>query len=106
MKSSTQVTDLIRNYLEQRSINAPLFSLKYANSSKSIGGAVNYLCQEAQKSGVTMMNSDSVFSIITHYFDEDNIEENPQLNWSQKNLILYCTIKTACESIELSLINL
>lgn len=80
MKSSTQVTDLIRNYLEQRCIEEPMFSLKYANPSKSIEGAVNYLCQEVQKSGVTMMDSDTVFSIITHYFDEDNLEENPQLN--------------------------
>lgn len=80
MKSSTQVTDIIRNYLEQRCNEEPMFALKYANPSKSIEGAVNYLCHEVQKSGLTMMDSDTVFSIITHYFDEDNIEEQPSIN--------------------------
>lgn len=80
MKSSTQVTDIIRNYLEQRCNEEPMFALKYANPSKSIEGAVNYLCHEVQKSGLTMMDSDTVFSIITHYFDEENLEEQPSIN--------------------------
>ncbi len=80
MKSSTQVTDIIRNYLEQRCNEEPMFALKYANPSKSIEGAVNYLCHEVQKSGLTMMDSDTVFSIITHYFDEDSINEVSPLN--------------------------
>lgn len=80
MKSSTQVTDIIRNYLEQRCIEEPMFALKYANPSKSIEGAVNYLCHEVQKSGLTIMDSDTVFSIITHYFDEENLEEKPSIN--------------------------
>ena len=80
MKSSSQVTEIIRNYLEQRCNEEPMFALKYANPSKSIEGAVNYLCHEVQKSGLTMMDSDSVFSIITHYFDEDNREEQPSIN--------------------------
>lgn len=80
MKSSTQVTDLISKYLEQRSNEEPMFALKYANPSKSIEGAVNYLCHEVQKSGLTMMDSDTVFSIITHYFDEDSINEVAQVN--------------------------
>lgn len=80
MKSSTQVTDIIRNYLEQRCNEEPMFALKYANPSKSIEGAVNYLCHEVQKSGLTMMDSDTVFSIITHYFDEDSLEEQPSIN--------------------------
>lgn len=80
MKSSTQVTDIIRNYLEQRCNEEPMFALKYANPSKSIEGAVNYLCNEVKKSGLTMMDSDTVFSIITHYFDEENLEEQPSVN--------------------------
>ena len=80
MKSSTQVTDIIRNYLEQRCNEEPMFALKYANPSKSIEGAVNYLCHEVQKSGLTMMDSDTVFSIITHYFDEDSLDEQPSIN--------------------------
>lgn len=75
MKSSTQVTDIIRNYLEQRCIEDPMFAIRYANPSKSIAGAVNYLCHEVQKSGLTMMDSDTVFGIIIHYFDGDNIND-------------------------------
>lgn len=79
MKSSNAVMDVVRNYMEERCASDPILAIKYANPAKSLEKALNYVAHEVQKSGLTIMDSDSVFSLILHYYDE-NLEDVPKVN--------------------------
>jgi len=65
--------------LEERCASDPILAIKYANPAKSLEKAPNYVAHEVQKSGLTIMDSDSVFSLILHYYDE-NLEDVPNVN--------------------------
>lgn len=79
MKSSNAVMDVVRNYMEERCASDPILAIKYANPAKSIEKALNYVASEVQKSGLTIMDSESVFGLILHYYDE-NLEDVPNVN--------------------------
>ena len=79
MKSSNAVMEVVRNYMEERCASDPILAIKYANPAKSLEKALNYVAHEVQKSGLTIMDSDSVFSLILHYYDE-NLEDVPNVN--------------------------
>lgn len=79
MKSSNAVMDVVRNYMEERCASDPILAIKYANPAKSIEKALNYVASEVQKSGLTIMDSESVFGLILHYYDE-NLENVPNVN--------------------------
>lgn len=78
-KSSTAVMDIIRNYMKERCASDPILAIKYANPAKSLEKALNYVASEVQKSGLTIMGSESVFGLILHYYDE-NMEDVPNVN--------------------------
>ena len=48
--------------------------------SKSMEGAVNYLCSQIQKSGPCVVDDTTVMNILVHYFDENEIEEGGKVN--------------------------
>ena len=79
MKSSNAVMDVVRNYMEERCASDPILAIKYANPAKSLEKALNFVAHEVQKSGLTIMDSDSVFGLILHYYDE-NLEDVPNVN--------------------------
>ena len=79
MKSSNAVMEVVRNYMEERCASDPILAIKYANPAKSLEKALNYVASEVQKSGLTIMDSDSVFGLILHYYDE-NLEDVPNVN--------------------------
>ena len=79
MKSSNAVVEVIRNYMEERCASDPILAIKYANPSKSIEKALNYVASVVQKSGLTIMDSDSVFGLVMDYYDE-NMEDVPNVN--------------------------
>lgn len=79
IKSSNAVMDVVRNYMEERCASDPILAIKYANPAKSIEKALNYVASEVQKSGLTIMDSESVFGLILHYYDE-NLEDIPNVN--------------------------
>ena len=79
MKSSNAVVEVIRNYMEERCANDPILAIKFANPSKSIEKALNYVASEVKKSGLTIMDSDSVFGLVMHYYDE-NLDDVPNVN--------------------------
>lgn len=78
-KSSNAVMEVVRNYMEERCASDPILAIKYANPAKSIEKALNFVASEVQKSGLTIMDSDSVFSLILHYYDE-NLEDVSNVN--------------------------
>ncbi|WP_353050571.1 Cas9 inhibitor AcrIIA9 family protein [Bacteroides acidifaciens] len=44
-----------------------------ANPSKSMEGAVNYLCVQIQKSGLCCIDDATVMNILVHYYPKYNI---------------------------------
>lgn len=78
-KSSSAVMDVVRNYMEERCASDPILAIKYANPAKSLEKALNYVASEVKKSGLTIMDSESVFGLILHYYDE-NLEDVPNVN--------------------------
>ncbi len=70
---------VVRNYMEERCASDPILAIKYADPKKSIEKALNYVAHEVQKSGLTIMDSESVFGLILHYYDE-NLEDIPDVN--------------------------
>lgn len=78
-KSSNAVMEVVRNYMEERCASDPVLAIKYANPAKSLEKALNFVAHEVQKSGLTIMDSDSVFGLILHYYDE-KLEDVPNVN--------------------------
>lgn len=69
--------EVVRNYMEERCASDPILAIKYANPAKSLEKAL-----KVQKSGLTIMDSDSVFSLILHYYDE-NLEDVPNVYYDE-----------------------
>ena len=54
--------------LQERCIAEPSFAIKMASPSKSMEGAVNYLCSQIQKSGLCVVDDKEVLNILVHYY--------------------------------------
>lgn len=80
MKSNDSAIRAMQEMLQQKCLEEPAFALKMASPSKSMEGAINYLCHQVQKSGLTCLDNQSVASILYHYFDEADIEEVKNVN--------------------------
>ena len=80
MKSSTSAIEVMQQMLQERCIAEPMFAIKMANPNKSMEGAVNYLCNQIQKSGLCCVDDATVMNILVHYFDENEIEEGKSVN--------------------------
>ena len=80
MKSNDSALAVMQQMLQERCIAEPSFAIKMANPSKSMEGAVNYLCSQIQKSGLCMVDDKEVMNILVHYFDENEIEDCGKVN--------------------------
>lgn len=70
MKSNNAAIVAMQQMLQERCIAEPTFATKMANPSKSMEGAINYLCSQIQKSGLCCVDDTTVMNILVHYFDE------------------------------------
>lgn len=80
MKSNDSAIRAMQEMLQQKCLEEPAFALKMASPSKSMEGAVAYLCSQVQKSGLTCLDDQSVASILYHYFDEADIKDVKDVN--------------------------
>lgn len=80
MKSNDTAIAVMQKMLQERCIAEPSFAIKMANPSKSMEGAVNFLCQQIQKSGLCVVDDTTVMNLLVHYFDENEIEEGGKVN--------------------------
>ena len=80
MKSNDSALAVMQQMLQERCIAEPSFAIKMANPSKSMEGAVNYLCSQIQKSGLCVVDDKEVLNILIHYFDENEIEDCGKVN--------------------------
>lgn len=79
-KSNNAAIAAMQQMLQERCIAEPSFAIKMANPSKSMEGAVNYLCATIQKSGMCCVDDTTVMNILVHYFDENEIEDCGKVN--------------------------
>lgn len=79
-KSNNAAIATMQQMLQERCIAEPMFAIKMANPSKSMEGAVNYLCSQIQKSGMCCVDDTTVMNILVHYFDENEIEDCGKVN--------------------------
>lgn len=80
LKSNDTAIAVMQQMLQERCIAEPSFAIKMANPSKSMEGAVNYLCSQIQKSGLCVVDDTTVMNLLVHYFDENEIEEGGKVN--------------------------
>ena len=78
LKAETPDEKRIWNYLANNMSEA--LALKLDNSDKTIKGAMDYCSKEAKKqmekgAGFAMVEDDTVYGWIIHYFEEDDIKE-------------------------------
>ena len=75
MKSNNAAIAAMQQMLQERIIAEPALAIKLANPKKSLESAINYLCHEIQKSGMSVVDDQTVLSILLHFYDEDSIED-------------------------------
>lgn len=75
MKSNNAAIAVMQQMLQERILAEPALAIKLANPKKSLESAINYLCHEIQKSGMCVVDDQTVLSILLHFYDEDNIED-------------------------------
>ncbi len=75
MKSNNAAIAAMQQMLQERIIAEPALAIKLANPKKSLESAINYLCHEIQKSGMCVVDEQTVLSILLHFYDEDSIED-------------------------------
>lgn len=80
MKSNDTAIAVMQKMLQERCIAEPSFAIKMANPSKSMEGAVNYLCSQIQKSGLCVVDDTTIMNLLVHYYDENEIEEGGKVN--------------------------
>ena len=80
MKASNHFKNTIKAYLDQRSENDVLFSLRYSKPEKNIDDCVTYILNTVQKSGCNGFADEEIFSMAVHYYDEDNIDIGNPVN--------------------------
>ena len=79
-KSNDSALAVMQQMLHERCITEPCFAIKMANHSKSMEGAVKYLCSQIQRSGLCVVDDKEGLNILVHYFDENEIEDCGKVN--------------------------
>ena len=72
--------DTIRTYLDNMAESDALFSVKYANPSKSLSECITYIICQVQKSGCNGFEDDEIFGMAVHYWEESEIEVGKPVN--------------------------
>lgn len=75
MKTSNAFKETIKNYLEKRAADDPLFSETFKKENKNLEECCNYVMKCAKDSGCAGHADEEVFGWAVHYYDEDNIKD-------------------------------
>jgi len=77
MKASNNFKKQIQEYLSDKALNDRLFTPVFNKPNKNIDDCITYVLNEVQKkAGSTSafaMTDDEVYSIVLHYYDEDDV---------------------------------
>lgn len=77
MTGTEHFKQAIKAYLDERAKTDELFAVSYAKENKKLDDCITFILTQAKaiaKEGGCGMTDDEVYSLATHYYDEDNIE--------------------------------
>ena len=80
MKSTNAFKNSIKEYLDKRVIEDPLFATFYSNHKKNIDDCVTYILNTVKNSGINGYTDDEVFNMAVHYYDEETIDIGAEIN--------------------------
>lgn len=80
MKSTDAFKNTIKDYLDKRAIEDPLFATSYSNPKKNIDDCVTYILNTVKNSGINGYTDDEVFNMAVHYYDEETIDIGAEIN--------------------------
>lgn len=83
MTGTEHFKQTIKAYLDERAKTDELFAVSYAKENKNLDGCVTFILNQAKaiaQEGGCGMTDDEVYSLATHYYDEDNIEAGKAVN--------------------------
>ena len=83
MKGTEQFKQTIKAYLDERAKTDELFAVSYAKENKNLDDCITFVLNQVMaicKEGGCGMTDDEVYSLCTHYYDEDNIEVGKAVN--------------------------
>ena len=83
MTGTDHFKQTIKAYLDERAKTDELFAVSYAKENKNLDDCVTFILNQAKaiaKEGSCGMTDDEVYSLATHYYDEENIEVGKAVN--------------------------
>lgn len=80
MKSTDAFKNTIKDYLDKRAIEDPLFATPYSNPKKNIDDCVTYILNTVKNSGINGYTDGEVFNMAIHYYDEETIDIEAEIN--------------------------
>ncbi|MDO4172159.1 MAG: PcfK-like family protein [Prevotellaceae bacterium] len=83
MTGTEHFKQAIKAYLDERAKTDELFAVSYAKVNKNLNDCVTFILNQAKaiaQEGGCGMTDDEVYSLATHYYDEDNIEVGKAIN--------------------------
>lgn len=72
-KGSIAFKHTIKEYLENRALADPLFAETLKKENKNIDDCIIYIINTVQKSGENGFTDAEIYSMASHYYDEDDI---------------------------------
>lgn len=83
MNGTEQFKQTIKAYLDNRAKTDELFAVSYAKENKKLDDCITFILNQAKaiaQEGGCGMTDDEVYSLATHYYDEENIEVGKAIN--------------------------
>lgn len=83
MTGTEHFKQAIKAYLDERAKTDELFAVSYAKVNKNLDDCITFILNQAKaiaQEGGCGMTDDEVYSLATHYYDEDNIEVGKAIN--------------------------
>lgn len=80
MKGTEHFKKTIKAYLDSRASTDSLFAVSYAKENKNLDDCITFILNQVKASGCCGMTDDEVYSLATHYYDEDDINVGSQIS--------------------------
>ena len=82
MKGTEHFKKTIKAYLESRASTDSLFAVSYAKENKNLDDCITFILNQVKASGCCGMTEAEVYSLATHYYDEDDINVGSPISCS------------------------
>lgn len=73
MKSTEIFKETIKDHLDKRASEDPLFAEKYNNPDKKLDDCITYILNTVKNSGCHGYADEEIFGMAVHYYDEEKV---------------------------------